>query len=242
MSAANLLYHNQEAIKAFSEEFMEYLRLCKPLMQIFTAREHHRLRIMLSEFENSKTNSLIKTESLSLLTMPDEVRNQILERSEANEYGDSSLLAERHHNFLESLKTNRFTELIFLPEIDMVKSGKIKVSMSYMLSKDGIYYTKEEFSSHLEHITSLLESYENYNIYLIERTEMHPYTIYVKEELGVIITNHTKPPVAIAIKEGNMIAAFLDALKNATAAASNKSLNKSDSIFELKSYISKLRE
>ncbi|MDO4754274.1 MAG: transcriptional regulator [Bacillota bacterium] len=241
LSAANVLYRNEDAIHAFSEEFMEYLRLCKPLMQIFTAGEHHKCRIMLNEFEDSKTNALIKTESLSLLTMPQPVRMQILERSEADEYGDVSLLAERCHHFLETLKTSRFTELICLPEIDSVKNGKVKVSMSYMLSKDGLYYTKEEFIAHLEHIIALLENFENYNIHLIERTEMHPYTIYVKEELGVIIANHTKPPVVIAIKESNMIAAFLDALKNVTTAKSSKFLNKDDSVSKLKNYISKLR-
>lgn len=242
LSAANVLYRNEEAIKAFSEEFMEYLHLCKPLMQIFTARDHHKCRIMLKEFEESQNNTLIKTESLSLLTMPQDVRVRILERSEADEYGDVSLVAERCHHFLETLKTSRFTELICLPEIDLVKSGKVKVSMSYMLSKDGLYYTKEEFIAHLEHIIALLENFENYNIHLIERTEMHPYTIYVKEELGVIVANHAKPPVVTAIKESNMLAAFLDALKNVTTSESSKILSKDDSVSELKNYILKLKE
>lgn len=242
LSAANILYRNEEAIKAFSEEFMEYLHLCKPLMQIFTAKDHHKCRLMLNEFEESKTNTLMKTESLSLLTMPQDVRVRILERSEAEEYGDVSLIAERCHLFLETLKTCRFTELICLPEIDYVKRGKVKVSMSYMLSKDGLYYTREEFITHLEHIIALLENFENYNIHLIQRTEMHPYTIYVKEELGVIVANHAKPPVVTAIKESNMLAAFLDALKNVISAESSKVINRDDSISELKKYILKLKE
>lgn len=241
-SAANLLYRNEKAINAFSEEFMQYLRLCKSLVQVFTAKEQHKLRIMLTEFEESKTNSIIKTESLSLLTMPQSILMGILKRSEADNYGDTSLLTMRYDNFLETLKSNKFIELICLPAVDLVKNGCVEVSSSHILKKGGIRYTKEEFIAHLEHIVTLLKTFENYHIHLIDNSNAHPYTVYIKEELGVIITNHLEPPVVLAVTENNMIAAFWDSLKNTVGEETEKNSQKAETISKLKEYIQQLKK
>ena len=55
---------------SFAEEFKRYLRLCRPLMQIFRASDSDAYFETLAEFERGKADALIKTESLSLLTMP----------------------------------------------------------------------------------------------------------------------------------------------------------------------------
>lgn len=241
-TAANILYRSAEAINAFNEEFMQYLDLCKPLMQIFTAKDRHKCRIMLNEFEGSKMNSLIKTQSLSLLTMPKSVLMQILERSGTDEYDDAAFLTMRCDNFLENLKSRKFTELICLPEIDSVKSGKVKISMFHMLNKDGLHYTKDEFIAHLEHIVTLLESFENYHVHLIDYCTVIPYTIYVKEEIGAIVFHNSQAPVVFVITENNMIATFWDSLKNIIGESSKKSSEKADSLSELKNYISRLKQ
>ena len=41
-SAANILYRDRDAVTSFAEEFQQYLRLCRPLMRVFTLREQER--------------------------------------------------------------------------------------------------------------------------------------------------------------------------------------------------------
>lgn len=94
----------------------------------------------------------------------------------------------RYQCFLENLQSNNFAELISLPDIEAVKSGSVKVSMSDMLGGKAVYYTPEEFAAHLENILALLESFKNYRIHLIDKPTEDQYTVYAREELGVIVS------------------------------------------------------
>lgn len=241
-SAANVLYRGRDAVASFAEEFLQYLRLCRPLMRIFTAREREECYATLAEFEHGQADTLIKTESLSLLTMPEPLLMQILKRSGMDEYGGSSLHDARYQCFLENLQSNHFTELISLPDVEAVKSGSVKVSLSDMLGAGAVYYTPEEFIAHLEHILALLESFDNYHIHLIDNSTEDRYTVYAREELGVIVAKTSQPPVVLAINEGNMTAAFWDFLKSTVDEKAYAALDKAKIITNLQTYLIKLKD
>lgn len=239
-SAANVLYRDRDAVASFAEEFLQYLRLCRPLMRIFTTREREGCYATLAEFEQGQADALIKTESLSLLTMPKPLLMQILKRSGMDVYVDSSLHDARYQCFLENLQSNHFTELISLPDIEAVKSGNVKVSMSDMLSRSAVYYTPEEFIAHLEHILTLLESFENYHVHLINSSTEDRYTVYAREELGVVVAKTSQPSVVLAINEGNMTAAFWDFLKGMIDEKTYSASKNIDSITVLRNYLTEL--
>lgn len=239
-SAANVLYRDRDAVTSFAGEFIQYLRLCRPLMRIFTAREREGCFATLAEFERGQADTLIKSESLSLLTMPEHLLMQILKRSGIDEYGIGSLHDERYQGFLENLQSNRFTEIISLPDVETVKRGKVKVSMSDMLRGGAAYYAPEEFTAHLEHVIDLLESCENYQIHLSDKPLEDQYTVYAREELGVIVAKTSQPPVVLAINEGNMNAAFWDFLKSIIGEKSYAALDKKASIAALRDYLKKM--
>jgi hypothetical protein len=98
----------------------------------------------------------------------------------------------RYKRFLENLSFNRFTEIIMLPNIETVKNGDVRVSMSQMMCGELINYTPEEFSRHLEHVINLMESYEKLPHPFGERPAEGRFMVYVREELGVILakTSH----------------------------------------------------
>lgn len=239
-SAANVLCRDRDAVASFTEEFLQYLHLCRPLMQIFTAREREGCYAALAEFERGQADTLIKTESLSLLTMPETLLMQILKRSGIDEHAGGSLHSVRYQCFIENLQSNHFTELISLPDIENVKSGSIKVSMSDMLSEGAVYYTPEEFISHLKNILLLLESFENYHIHLIDNSTEDRYTVYAREEIGVIIAKTSQPPVVLAINEGNMTAAFWDFLKSMLDEKKYSAAKNIDSMAVLRDYLAQL--
>lgn len=240
-SAANVLYRDEKAVAAFSEEFLQYLRLCRPLMKIFTSRERGECYATLAEFERGKADTLIKSESLSLMTMPENILMQILKRSGVDESAAISMHKARYQSFLENLQSNHFSELISLPDLKAVKNRSVKVSMSDMLGEGALYYTAEEFAGHLKHILELLESYENYHIHIIDKAAEDSFTVYAREELGAIVAKTSQSPLVMAINEGNMTAAFWDFLKSMIEEKTYRSAKNDCSISVLRNYLAKLR-
>ena len=239
-SAANVLYRTPAAVASFAEEFLQYLRLCRPLMRIFTARDRDACYNTLVEFELGQADTLIKTESLSLPTMPENLLAPIVERSGIDASNHVSIHAARRGCFLESLQSNQVTELIQLPDMEMLKSGGVKVSMSDMLDGGAVFYTPAEYAVHLEQVIALLASYENYRVVLIDRAEDR-FTVYAREELGVIVAKTSQPPVVLAISESNMVAAFWDFLKSMAGETAWTAADKGAAIRQLEDYVQKLR-
>ena len=212
--AANLLFREKTAVAAFEQEFYQYLNLCRPLMRIFTSNNRDAYLNTLIEFEKEQSDSIIKTESLSLLTMPETVALSIISRIENINFDFSGFHKYRTGLLEQSISQKSFTEIICLPDAETVKSGKIRVALSVMLDGGAVYYTPEEFILHLENIVSLLNVYKNFHICLVTSDKDSGYMLYVREDLGAIVAKASAPPVVIAINEDNMTAAFWDFLKN----------------------------
>ena len=239
--AANVLYRDRAAVAPFAEEFLQYLRLCRPLMRIFTVREREACYATLAEFEREQADTLIKTESLSLLTMPEALAERLLRRAGPNEAEALSAHSARHKGFLECLASSRFDEIVSLPDVELLKKGGVKVSMSDMLGGGAVYYTPEEFAIHLERVIALLETYENYRAHLIDRPVEDRYMVYAREELGVIVAKTSQPPVVLAMSEGNMVAAFWDFLKGLVGEKAYTAADKEEAINRLGNYLQTLR-
>lgn len=241
-SAANILYRDRDAVTSFAEEFQQYLRLCRPLMRVFTLREQERYYTILDDFERGQADTLVKTESLSLLTMPKTLFAQILRRAGLDLAGTAAIHERRREIFLKNLRSNRFTEIISLPPFALIMSGGVKLSMSDMLGSGDVFYQQGEFVDHLQQILALLESCENYNVHLFDRPIEERYSVYAREELGVIVANTSQPPVVLAISEGNLTAAFWDFLKSLIGDTPYAAPLKAVSIAKLRAYLAKLTD
>lgn len=239
--AANLYFRDKKAVKAYENEYQQFLSICKPLMQIFTSQDEQTYFSELLEFEKEKSDSIIKTESLSLLTMPESVVCSISSRITEKE--KISLEYRKHRiNLLETfLKTNHFSEIIHLPDLDSLLACQIKVASSDMLSGGAAYYTPEEYLLHLEHLVVLLNSYDNFHVYLSPDPKEDMYMVYAKEDIGAIVAKTSAPPVALAINEGNMTAAFWDFLKSMIVENTYLKPNNAETAKNLTDYINQLR-
>ena len=81
-NAANFLFTNKMTIKALIEEYNDLLSRCRMLMRIFTPHSNDDYLSLLSEFEDEKKDSIIKTDILTNVTMPLGVMESILARTE----------------------------------------------------------------------------------------------------------------------------------------------------------------
>lgn len=240
-AAANVLYRDRAAVLSFAEEFTRYLRLCRPLMRIFTARERDACYDTLAEFEWEKADTLIQTESLSLLTLPETLLGPMLRRIGLDEDVSLSVHQARRQKFLEHLALSRFDEIISLPDTEDVKNGGVKVSLSAMLGGGAVCYAPEEYAAHLAHIIELLDSCENYHVHLIDRQSEHRYMVYAREELGVLVAKTSQPPVVLAMSEGNLTAAFWDFLKSTVGEKAYGNSDNKAAVASLHVYLRRLR-
>lgn len=238
--AANVLFRDRAAVASFAAEFTQYLRLCRPLMRILTARDKEALYAALAEFEQKMADTIIKTESLSLLTMPETLLAQIIQRAGTDDHNALEICQSRSRSFRKTVQANRLTEIISLPDTEAVKKGKVKVGMSEMLKGGALYYTPEEYKCHLTHIIELLKTYERFHIHAVKRPAEDRYMVYAREELGVIVAKTSQPPVVLAINESNMTAAFWDFLRDIIGENDYENPNNEAMINYLQAYLRKL--
>ena len=113
--------------------------------------------------------------------------------------------------------------------------------MSDMLDGGAVFYTPGEYAAHLEQVIALLASYENYRVVLIDRPAEDRFTVYAREELGVIVAKASQPPMVLAISEGNMVAAFWDYLKSMAGEKAWTAADRGAALERLENYVRKLR-
>ena len=232
-SVANFFLKDQKAIKAISEEYNNYLSLCRPLMRIFTTREKDAYFKTLFEFEKEQSDTLLITGVLSILTMSDILIKKIIKRIDYKQEIDIFAKYKiRKQIFEDTLENNRFIEIIRIPNISAIKDEKVHIAFSDMLGVDDLYYTVEEYKLHLQNIILLLQNYENYHVFIDDDIDEHKYMLYVKEDIGAMVAKTAAPTAIMAINESNMTAAFWDFL-NIKIGAKKDDKNKSKTIKKL---------
>ncbi len=210
--AANFLIRDARAILAIEQEHHSYLNLCSPLMRIMTADAQDAYLNTLREFENELADTLLKTESLSLLTMPEAVVASIGGRVGRLRDDFFAYHQSRTSLFLKNIRKKSYTEIIHLPDPQAVRDGRTVVAFSDILHGGTVYYTTGEFILHLENIVSMLKKYENIHVCLVSGETDTRYMVYAKRDVGVIVAKTSSPPIILAINEKNMTAAFWDYL------------------------------
>ena len=240
--AANVLLRDKFAIASYEREFREYLSLCRPLMRIFTPKDEKAYFESLHGFEKEQSDAIIKTASLSLLTMPENLFFAIMSRQEGVSEACLDNQKKRAALFEKNLSVYSFTEIITLPDIDTVTAGGIMVSLSDMLLSGKAFYTAEEFIRHLEHIVKLLGKYKNFHVSLSGSADDESYMVYVKEDIGAVVAKITPPPAILVIGENNLKAAFWDYLKSLTGSKAVLSRGREETLAKLSEYIVRLKK
>lgn len=240
--AANILFRNKMAVESYAEEFRQYFSLCRPLMRIFTEKDQDSYFNTLLEFERKQRDSMIRTESISILTMPESVASSIDARMERAGPGFFEHRKERMKYFEKNIRTNSFTEIIYLPDAASVQTVGVKVASSDMMRSGAVYYTPEEYVRHVEHLAHLIRTYENFHVCLTEKPPEDSYMVYAREDLGAVVAKISKPSVILDIEESNMTAAFWDYLKYVIRDHLREGRDRRDTLEKLCCYARQLRE
>ena len=240
-NAANILFRDKSAVAAYVAEYNEYLRMCRPLLKIFTGRNIEAFFDTLIEFEKGEADTIKKTASLSSLTMPKTLLMKFLENAGDEAQKILDVHAARVSGFKKLLKTRRYTEIISLPDTKRLTGGEIKADMS-VLMKGGINsYTPQDFIIHLQNMIALLKANGNYNVYITDKPFDDRYIVYCREDAGTIVAKTSQPPIALASNESQLTAAFWDFLKHTIGAKEYDRPDNAKAAMRLQEYIAEVK-
>jgi len=240
-NVANILFRDKSAVAAYVAEYNDYLRMCRPLLKIFTGRNIEAFLDTLTEFEKGEADTIEKTASLSSLTMPIALLTKFLENAGDEAQKILYIHAARVSGFKKLLKTRRYTEIISLPDIEKLTGGEVKADMS-VLMKGGINsYTPQDYIKHLQNIIALLKATGNYHVHISDKPIDDRYIVYCREDAGTIVAKTSQPPVALASGESQLTAAFWDFLKHTIGSKEYDHPNNEKATLRLKEYIAEVR-
>lgn len=239
-SSVNNYFTDPTAINAYEAEFIDFLRQCRPLMKIFnpiSSREH--LESMV-EFENEEGDIMIRSRILSSFTFPQFLLERILK--ELNHPDKASMVTfhrARLNRLIQSLATNKITEIVVLPALEDIKEKRIPIGFSTMFSEKEIPYDQYTMKSHLENIVSLLKHHENYNVVLLDNSD-NDLSIYIKENVGLFVLKYSIPSITFAINEQGMTSAFWNYMHLQLRQVTPDKSGKDNTIKAINDYIKKM--
>ncbi|MDR7871023.1 MAG: hypothetical protein RIN55_09205 [Tissierellaceae bacterium] len=239
--APNILTYDNKAIQGFKKEYMNYLSLCKPLIQVYGANMKWQYYKNITEFESKVADSIIKSNGLSILTMPESLIESIVKRiSNENAENVINIYKSRVDYIKKNIENNIYIEILSIPTIDQVLNGEVRVKLLSFTVGEDVFYSIDEYKLHLENIINLLTSLDNYHLHLYEEKCSQDYSFYIKEGIGMFMWSQSNPNVAIKVEENNIVAAFWDYIKFELNIDQIEVKNKIKTINRLKNIINEL--
>ncbi|HCX64523.1 MAG TPA: hypothetical protein DHN33_04865 [Eubacteriaceae bacterium] len=238
---ANFLYRDPKVVQAFKSEYLEFHKMCRSLIKIYTSAESEQSLDLLTEFENEKADTYLRNKYFSFLTMPHALlRKKVME--EASFQGQK--LLDYHENrikyFKSLLETHKFTEIISLYPYQDGETVIPLIGFTDLFKGLKMEYDREEYRWHLRHVLNLLKEHGNYHVVLLDPDESQNYSLYAKENIGVIASKLTDPVVRFAVNEAYMTAAFWDYIENQIRALRSEQRAKEDVVKQLEKYMENL--
>lgn len=212
---ANFLIKDKKTVAALFDEFNGYLALCKPLIQISYPKIKNEHLELLLRFEQTNSDCIFKANMFSSLTMPEATFSSVIQH--ANPALTEHLLCgykKRIEAFTENLKSHRFTELIYLPSVEALKKSRVKANIFHAIGYGEFYYNKEDFLSHVRGVIYYLNTYPNYNVNLISKDFLFDCQVYVKNDVGVILSKSDSPMMIVSITEPTLTDVIWNYLSN----------------------------
>lgn len=234
--ADSLQYFSTEpvTVSAMTEEYNHFLSMCSPLMKIVTQANYTQGADLSLEFEEQPGESVTMSWFASAVTMPEELFRRIVSKLPI-EHNESIRMLNLYHKrveiFRDSLKQNKHTDIVVLPEdgADPVLQDSIFGRLPYPSYHD--------YLEHLSHMIQLLKENENYSVVLQTGYDFPDVYVSAREETGVIIARHGLRPILFAFNERNMTYAFLSYLSNQILAIPEAERSKSAVIQKLSGFI-----
>ncbi|WP_440977723.1 hypothetical protein [Sedimentibacter sp. LTW-03] len=205
----NFFVTDKVAVNSLTIEYNNYYTLCRPLMKIFNTVNYNKFWNLFEEIEKEKCTCIITGQVPFIMTMPCSMAEEIMNLTKNNLF--VKIYNKSKESFENIINDANITEILSIPSIEKIFEGTVTLPYSDMIFGRELYYTKEQFSEHIESLIYNLKKYKNYNV-LLNRGRKDDIFLYGKEDRGIIVSKSGPPSSAFAINEPNMSAAFWDYL------------------------------
>ena len=243
--AQQFLYWNPEKIDILAEEYNTFLRKCRPLMRIYTGKNTYNFNQLQIEFDEQQAKMISIADMPSFVTMPESLLIKFLEENKAEKKIKQAVLSiykQRRKAFFSNLSKNKYFEIITLPTKKDLLEKENPLNINDFFSELNFNYSFSDFYDHLKHNIQLLETHNNYHLFLTDDFPYHNIKLAVKDEVGALISRNNEKAIIIAFNQPNITNSFFTYLKYMIREIPKKEKNKARLINRLNDYLNNLSE
>lgn len=241
-SQLNYYITDKTKVKSLIETFYGLIEKCQPLLEVFTDKNRAEYFSELLDAESIFSETCSFSQSLSSITMPVSVINEVHENAGWIKESAERFLLKRQELFFECLKDNRYIDIMSLPSVEDVKSGKVMIDLSHFFPDGPLPYELGHYKQHLINVISLLETYENYSVILLDKKLFKDIKILVRRDAFSIISRYKPRPVTISFKYNGINKGLFDYINEKIKEADQKSYDREIVLAKLKELLRALNQ
>lgn len=197
-------------------EFEDYLSMCTPHMSTTSAKQNmERFANRFTEVDTVAFPCIQRSNSLSFVTMPEQLASSIRTDSPAKQKIFANQYAKRVEAFQNVVQEHSFTDIIYLARPDEVSSGQAKILCADVFDAVPNAYSVDSYILHLKNILRIMETYPNYHLMITDRKEKFLSYICVKESHRALLIRESDPHTVLEISERIMVSAFCELVHRA---------------------------
>ncbi len=241
-SQLNYYITDKTKVKSLIETFHGLIEKCQPLLKVFTDRNRAEYFKELLDAESIFSETCTFSQSLSSITMPVSVIGEVHENAGWMRESAEKFLLERQELFYECLKDNRYIEILSLPSVEDIKSEKVMIDLSHFFPDGPQPYKLGHYKQHLINVISLLETYENYSVILLDKKLFKDIKIMVRIDAFSIISRYKPRPVTISFKYNGINKGLFDYINEKIKEADQKAYDREIVLSKLKELLRALNQ
>mgnify|MGYP002732655396 CR=1 FL=1 len=194
------------------EKYKAIKKLCRPAILTYTSASEN-LFACAEEVAAIEDAGVYKTDVLSVNTLPHSIRERIRSVGTpfAKRLGES--FERRAKSRASVLRRHPIMDIMRLPAVANVLSGKEPIPGTQSLPGGPLYYTPAEYRAHLDNILWHLETYPNYSAVFTEDASFGSVTVFAKGDSRALLVKTTPPFSVFDVTERSMASAFCDYLR-----------------------------
>lgn len=241
------LFHEDPAmLKVLEDEFNTYLKVCRPLMQIFTQSSYDAFMMLLDELESQKGDVVYFSKLPSLLCLShmhlkDYLTHSLLTQSVIDQIMDTH--QKRTQLFLSNLESHKHCEWLELPlPSDFLHSETRSIFKSEPIFQITDFYTRDLFIDHIEDTLYLLKNNKHFHLHLSTGQIPEGINIVVKRDIGVIISKtYNTDSLFFVFNHPMLVMAFEAFVMNQSDCDINEQQNKAKVISTLETWLESVK-
>ncbi|MEG2367645.1 MAG: hypothetical protein RSB53_05970 [Oscillospiraceae bacterium] len=228
-------------VASYNREFDAYLALCKPATKVYDfGSAPSQFRGCISDFYRHYSDCIVMTGGPSFISTPPKT----IEKYAALHPGEQTRILRqelefRRESVFRLMESFSYTEIYPLASFEDIVAGRVRNPALEMFLNRAVFYTPEEYRSHLQNTVSLLESNPRYQV-VLSKEQGFESAVYTKDGYRVLILRSQAPFSLCMVEYSDMVNALWEYSVSRCSNGLTPSANKMEVISKMKQLIRRL--